>query len=74
MKWDGYRAMLLKDGARTRLLSRNLAARVPHILAAAPRVTADAMILDGELVALDEQGGAVVPGAAASLGHRVLRI
>jgi hypothetical protein len=46
VKWDGYRAMLLKNGTRTRLLSRNLkdlSSEYPHIVAATPRVTADAM-------------------------------
>ena len=34
VKWDGYRALLVKDGSRTRLVSRNLkdlTADYPHI-------------------------------------------
>jgi bifunctional non-homologous end joining protein LigD len=58
VKWDGYRALLLKDGARTRLISRNLkdlTADYPSIAAGA-RPLPDAVLLDGEIVALDEEG------------------
>lgn len=40
VKWDGYRALLLKNGTRTKLVSRNLkdlTAVYPHIAAAAAR-------------------------------------
>ena len=59
VKWDGYRAMLLNDGGRARILSRNLkdlTADYPQIAAAAPRLTSNAVIIDGEIVALDEEG------------------
>jgi bifunctional non-homologous end joining protein LigD len=59
VKWDGYRALLLKDARRTRLLSRNLkdlTAAYPHIAAAASGLTPAPVMLDGEIVALDEQG------------------
>jgi bifunctional non-homologous end joining protein LigD len=59
VKWDGYRALLIKDGARVRLVSRNLkdlTSAYPQIAAAAPRVTREDAILDGEVVALDERG------------------
>jgi bifunctional non-homologous end joining protein LigD len=58
VKWDGYRALLVNDG-RPRLISRNLknlTADYSYIAAAAPRVTTQPFILDGEIVALDEQG------------------
>ena len=59
VKWDGYRALLLKDGSRARLLSRNrkdLSRDYPHIVAAAASVGPQSVILDGEIVALDEHG------------------
>ena len=55
VKWDGYRALLVKDGSRTRLLSRNLkdlTADYPQIAAAASSLPGSVM-LDGEIVALD---------------------
>jgi DNA ligase D-like protein (predicted ligase) len=59
VKWDGYRAMLLKEGGHTRLLSRNLkdlSRDYPQIVAAATNVSPHSVILDGEIVALDEHG------------------
>ena len=59
VKWDGYRALLLKDGGRARLLSRNrkdLSRDYPQIVAAAASVGPQSVILDGEIVALDEHG------------------
>lgn len=56
VKWDGYRALLVADGRGARLISRNgkdLTAAYPQIVIAAPNVTAQQMILDGEIVALD---------------------
>lgn len=71
VKWDGYRALLLKDGGRARLLSRNLkdlTTAYPHIAAAAPSVTDESALIDGEIVAVDEHG---VPSFQA-LQHRSL--
>lgn len=59
VKFDGYRALLLKDGNRVRLQSRNnkdLTAAYPSIEAAAQKLRADAAVLDGEVVALDASG------------------
>ena len=59
VKWDGYRALLLNDGGRGRVISRNLkdlTADYPHVAAAAPRLTSKPVMLDGEIVALDEHG------------------
>jgi bifunctional non-homologous end joining protein LigD len=56
IKWDGYRAQLVKDGARVRVISRNLkdlSNRYPHIAAAASSLTGQDAIVDGEIVALD---------------------
>ena len=50
MKWDGYRAQLLKDGPRVRLISRNLkdlTANYPQIPAAAVGLTRLDAIIDG---------------------------
>jgi bifunctional non-homologous end joining protein LigD len=58
-KLDGYRALLLKDGARIRILSRNekdLTPMYPGIAAAGLRLNADQAVVDGEIVALAEDG------------------
>lgn len=59
VKWDGYRALLLKDGPNVRILSRNqkdLTAAYPAVVAAAARLNADSAIVDGEIVAVDAEG------------------
>lgn len=59
VKWDGYRAFLVKRGARVRLLSRNLkdvTDQYSVISRAAAAVQSDDFTLDGEIVALDEAG------------------
>jgi bifunctional non-homologous end joining protein LigD len=59
IKWDGYRATTFLDGGSTRLVSRNqndLTAAYPELHAIGDRVKARTAILDGEIVALDEQG------------------
>jgi bifunctional non-homologous end joining protein LigD len=59
VKWDGYRTLALKEGQRVKLLSRNLkdaTAQYPSVVRAVAQVRADAALLDGEIVALDEHG------------------
>src|SRR6185437_2617645 len=59
VKWDGYRALIIKDGAAVRIQSRNdkdLSPMYPGIVAAAQTLGADRVVLDGEIVALDESG------------------
>jgi bifunctional non-homologous end joining protein LigD len=59
VKWDGYRTLALKEGRRVKLLSRNLkdaTAQYPSVVRAVAQVRADAALLDGEIVALDEHG------------------
>ena len=59
VKFDGYRALLLKNGATVRIVSRNekdLTAAYPSVAAAARRLTAAQATLDGEIVALDAAG------------------
>jgi bifunctional non-homologous end joining protein LigD len=58
-KFDGYRALVMKDGTRVRILSRkgnDLTATYPAIRQAAEQLNAKSAILDGELVAFDESG------------------
>jgi bifunctional non-homologous end joining protein LigD len=59
VKWDGYRAVcFLKDGA-ARLVSRNqndLTIEFPEIARAVEKLSPETAILDGEIVALDEEG------------------
>ena len=59
VKWDGYRALLLKSGDRVRLLSRkenDLTATYPTIEAAGRKLKTETAVLDGEIVALDPKG------------------
>jgi bifunctional non-homologous end joining protein LigD len=59
IKWDGYRAVAFIDNGKVRLVSRNqnpLTHRYPELKDLAKAVTAKSAILDGEVVALDEQG------------------
>ena len=59
LKFDGYRALLLKNGSSVQLRSRNdkdLAGMYPGIRAAGRALQAGGAILDGEVVALDEEG------------------
>ena len=59
VKWDGYRALLLKSVDAVRLLSRkdnDLTSTYPAIASAAQKLRAKTAILDGEIVALDPKG------------------
>jgi bifunctional non-homologous end joining protein LigD len=59
IKWDGYRAVAFIDEGRARLVSRNqndLTAQFPELAALPKQLNADRAILDGEIVALDDQG------------------
>src|SRR4051794_12925961 len=59
VKWDGYRTLAAKDGDRVTLFSRNLknaTAQYPSVARTVAQVRADTALLDGEIVALDEQG------------------
>jgi len=61
IKWDGYRAIAFIENGNVRLVSRNqneLTARYPELKDLANSVKAKNAILDGEVVALDEQGRA----------------
>jgi bifunctional non-homologous end joining protein LigD len=58
VKWDGYRTLILKE-ARVRLFSRNLkdvSQQYAAVARAAAALQARDAIVDGEVVALDEEG------------------
>jgi len=59
VKFDGYRALVLKDGERLQIRSRNdkdLTRTYPSIAAAGRRLQARQAIVDGEIVAVDADG------------------
>lgn len=58
IKWDGYRAIADIKGTKTRLYSRNglsFANKYPTVFEALRKIKKK-LVLDGEIVALDEQG------------------
>jgi DNA ligase D-like protein (predicted ligase) len=58
-KLDGYRALLIKDGAHVELRSRNdkdLSQIYPRLTAMGARLKPSQVVLDGEIVALDSEG------------------
>jgi len=61
IKWDGYRSVAFIENGKVRLVSRNqndLTPRYPELKDMAAFVKAKNAILDGEVVALDEEGRA----------------
>src|SRR5438067_1359912 len=59
LKFDGIRALAIKDGRTIQLISRNekkLDDRFPEIAQAAVDFDADECVVDGEVVAMDEEG------------------
>jgi bifunctional non-homologous end joining protein LigD len=59
IKWDGYRAIAFIENGKVRLVSRNqneLTGRYPELKNMARLVQANNAILDGEVVALDDEG------------------
>jgi bifunctional non-homologous end joining protein LigD len=59
IKWDGYRAIAFIEGGRVRLMSRtqnDLTAQFPELGSLPQYIKAERAILDGEIVALDEEG------------------
>ena len=59
VKWDGYRALVLKDGQRVQVRSRNdkdFSLKYPSIAGAALSLKAEQVALDGEIVALGQDG------------------
>jgi bifunctional non-homologous end joining protein LigD len=59
LKFDGFRAIAIKDGNRVELLSRNakdLTHKFPEIAEAVAALALGRAVLDGEIVALDPEG------------------
>jgi bifunctional non-homologous end joining protein LigD len=59
LKFDGYRALILKDYDRVEIRSRknkDLTRMYPRVAAASLKLNADQAVVDGEIVALDTQG------------------
>ena len=59
VKFDGYRTLALKEGSQVKLLSRNLkdATRLyPSVAREVARLQVASVVLDGEVVAIDEEG------------------
>ena len=59
LKFDGIRAIAVKDGSKVHLLSRNrneLRTRFPEIADAVKKLSTQECVIDGEIVALDEEG------------------
>lgn len=57
IKFDGYRALGIKDGKQAALLSRNnKPLNYPAVLSALGKLKCQQLLLDGEVVALDELG------------------
>ena len=61
IKWDGYRAIAFVENGKARLVSRNqndLTPRYPELKDLPKFIRAKTAILDGEVVALDDEGRA----------------
>jgi bifunctional non-homologous end joining protein LigD len=59
IKFDGFRGLAIKEGSTVELLSRNnkdLGSKFPGVVRALKKLPCDKLMLDGEVVALDEQG------------------
>ena len=58
LKFDGIRAIAVKDGSKVSLISRNgneLRSRFPEIADAIKKLSIQECVIDGEVVALDEE-------------------
>ena len=59
LKMDGIRALVVKDGEKFEMRTRNdrpLTQRFPTLAAALKELPGDSVVLDGEIVALDSEG------------------
>jgi DNA ligase D-like protein (predicted ligase) len=78
VKFDGYRALLIKHGERVQLRSRNnkdLTHAYPAIHTAGLRVNAQSAVIDGEVVAIDAKGHPsfqALQHRAAHPGHTIV--
>jgi bifunctional non-homologous end joining protein LigD len=72
IKFDGYRLLASLDHGKVRLLTRNgndWTDRLPAVAKAIGRLTVDAAMVDGELVALDNNGVSSFPALQAALSN-----
>lgn len=77
VKWDGYRALMLKDGQRVQVRSRNdkdFSLKYSSIADAALSLRAEQAALDGEIVALGQDGRPSLQALQHSSqgGHRIV--
>src|SRR5436190_2257486 len=59
VKWDGYRAIGIKDGTRTKLYSRrgkSFSSDFPAIEKGLADLKCQEAVVDGEIIAVDEEG------------------
>src|SRR5581483_3408790 len=59
LKFDGFRACAVKDGSKVNLISRNgneMRTRFPEVAEAMKQLSIKECVIDGEIVALDEEG------------------
>lgn len=69
IKWDGIRIVVTKKGKEVKIISRkgnDLTDKFPLIVKAISEMEAEGIIMDGEIVALDENG---VPNFAKTVGR-----
>ena len=77
VKLDGYRALLMKDGERIQIRSRNdkdLTRMYPTVTAAGQRLMAKQAVIDGEIVAADKEGHRSFQALQHQGSHRTHRI
>ena len=78
VKFDGYRALLMKDGERLQIRSRNdkdLTGTYPAVAEAGRRLQATQAVVDGEIVAVDANGRPsfqALQHRAAHPGHSIV--
>jgi len=72
VKLDGYRALIIKDDAHIRVISRNekdLTAAYPGVAGAAMRLNANSAVIDGEVVAVNAAGRPSFQALQHRAGH-----
>ena len=72
VKFDGYRLLIRKHGRDVRLITRNgldWSAKLPEIVRAIARLKVDDVLLDGELVALRQDGLSSFANLQAALAN-----
>jgi ATP-dependent DNA ligase len=78
MKWDGIRGLALVESGKLRILTRNqieVTTRYPELVGLGAAPAGHNVILDGEIVGFDEQGGprfeALQQRMGLEGGHRI---